>query len=401
MKKPIEIQTDMSIIEDLVGLKGKNIQKSYYPQLLAIIDELDREKQKYLSIFNNAVNGILRIRPNGEFFDFNPAMALILGIPEDDKRGKNLLRDYIKDRDDFHKIITGCRESSQVINDELNLRKSDGTNIIVFLNAHLINIDGEEIIELFVLDMTEKIQAEERLIQGQKMEAVGKLAGGIAHDFNNLLTSIMGATDMLMNGPHSEDELREYGDIILTSSEMAVELTSKLLAFSRQESVKKTELSLGEILDLGIAILERTLNSQIILKKEIHTQNDIIFGNKAELQNCLINLAVNSSHAMPKGGNLTITLDNRHLSKEDARRLDPDIKQGDYILLSIMDTGTGIKPSDLPHIFEPFFTTKEKGKGTGLGLSTVYGIIKEHKGFIQAESEWGKGTVFTIYLPLL
>ena len=401
MKKPIEIQTDMSIIEDLVGLKDNNIQKSYYPQLLAIIDELDREKQKYLSIFNNAVNGILRIKPNGDFFDFNPAMALILGIPKDDKSELNLLRDFIKNRDEFHKIISDCRESSKVINDELNLRKTDGTKIIVFLNAHLINISGEEIIELFVQDITEKIQAEERLIQGQKMEAIGKLAGGIAHDFNNLLTSIMGATDMLMRGPHSEAELAEYGEIILSSSEMAVELTSKLLTFSRQESVKKTKISLEEILNLGIAILERTLNSQIIVKKEIYSRKDVIFGNKAELQNCLINLAVNSSHAMPRGGNLTISMENCFLSENDARRLDPDIKEGEYVLLSIKDTGTGIKETDLPHIFEPFYTTKEKGKGTGLGLSTVYGIIKEHKGFIQAESEWGKGTVFTIYLPLL
>ena len=399
MKKPIDIQTDMSIIEDLVGLKGNSIQKSYYPQLLSIIEELDREKEKYLSIFNNAVNGILRIKPDGSFFDYNPAMALILGISRD--TDKNFIDDFILDKSEFYSIIDNCRKSNTTTNFELKLRTIDDRKIIVFLAMHLITIDNEEIFELFVQDITEKVKAEERLIQGQKMEAVGKLAGGIAHDFNNLLTSIMGATDMILNEDMDAEERKHYGNIILSSSDMAVELTSKLLAFSRQESVKKAEISLVEILDLGLAILERTINKQIILIKEINVDKDMIYGNKSELQNCLINLAVNSSHAMPNGGTLTISLDNRVLTDKAAHALDKDMQGGDFILLTIQDTGSGIKSSDLPHIFEPFFTTKKKGQGTGLGLSTVYGIIKGHGGYIQVESEWGKGTCFTIYLPLI
>ncbi|MBN2627366.1 MAG: PAS domain S-box protein [Spirochaetales bacterium] len=399
MKKPIESQDDLSIIKDLIGMEGDSIQKSYFPQLQQKIEELDREREKYLSVFNNALNGILRITRDGRFYDFNPALSLILKI-SDKNRSYNFIKDFLSKDRDFEKLLTECSGECVITNRMVNLVRTDGKPIIVSLNAHAIDIDGQEIIEFFMNDISERVTASERLKQSQKMEAIGKLAGGISHDFNNLITSIAGAADMILGDESINKDIRDYCGIIINASEIAADLTSKLLTFSRQEGPGKTVLSLSEVLDQSLAILERTLDKRTHLIKKNLTSRDRVLGNKAELQNCLINMAINGSQAMPRGGNLCLILENCLLDHEQITRLDPDMAEGEYVILHIKDYGTGISREHLPHIFEPFYTTKEEGKGTGLGLATVYGIIKEHRGIIYVESVIGVGTEFSIYLPL-
>ncbi len=399
MKRPIEHQEDLSIIKDLIGVEEDTIQKSYFPQLRQKIDELDRERTKYLSVFNNALNGILRITRSGDFYDYNPALALMLGITDGD-RPYNFPRDFLNDPADFDTILQNCSGSGTITNYEVNLKKTDGMPVIISLNAHAISIDNLDIIEFFMNDITERIAASERLRQSQKMEAIGKLAGGIAHDFNNLITSITGAADMILAEEGIGGDVKDYCHLIINSSEIAADLTSKLLSFSRQKSSGKVVLPLGDVLDQSLTILERTLDKRVILIKRNTAENDLVLANKAELQNCLINMAINGSQAMPSGGNLILSLENCTLDREKILLLDPELTEGAYAVLRIKDFGQGISREHLPHIFEPFYTTKDEGKGTGLGLSTVYGIVKEHRGVILVESVIGIGTEFSIYLPL-
>jgi two-component system, cell cycle sensor histidine kinase and response regulator CckA len=399
MKKPIESQDDLSIIKELIGMEGDSIQKSYFPQLRQKIEELNREREKYLSVFNNALNGILRITRDGLFYDYNPALSLILNI-SDKNRSYNFISDFLAKDRDFEEMLSECSGDGVITNHMVNLVRTDNTPIIVSLNAHAIDIDGQEIIEFFMNDITERITASERLKQSQKMEAIGKLAGGISHDFNNLITSITGAADMILGDESISQDIKNYCGIIINSSEIAADLTSKLLSFSRQESAGKTVLSLSDILDQSLAILERTLDKRTRLIRKNLAGRYRVLGNKAEIQNCLINIAINGSQAMPRGGNLCLALENCRLGQEQITRLDPGMAEGEYVILRIKDNGTGISREHLPHIFEPFYTTKEEGKGTGLGLATVYGIIKEHGGVIYVESVIGVGTEFSIYLPL-
>ncbi|HPI62503.1 MAG TPA: response regulator, partial [Alphaproteobacteria bacterium] len=251
---------------------------------------------------------------------------------------------------------------------------------------------------LYALDVTLQRRLESQVNQSQKMQAIGQLAGGIAHDFNNLLTAMIGFCDLLLIRHRPGDQ--SFADImqIKQNSHRAANLVRQLLAFSRQQNLQPKVLVLTDLLAELSHLLRRLIGANVELDI-IHGQN--LFSVKADptqLEQVIINLAVNSRDAMPSGGKLLITTENRTLDSE-MNVNNETIPSGDYVLLSIQDTGTGISPEIMDRIFDPFFSTKEIGKGTGLGLSTVYGIIKQTKGYIFVESALGKGTVFYIYLP--
>ncbi len=258
---------------------------------------------------------------------------------------------------------------------------------------------GEAAVLLSIKDSTEESRLKKQVAQATKMQAIGQLAGGVAHDFNNILTGIIGHCDLMMMRHTPGDG--DYDDIqqIKNNSNRAAALTRQLLAFSRQQTLRPQVLQLPDIVSEISNLLQRLLGETVSLTVKHGRNLGAVRADPGQLEQVIVNLAVNARDAMPRGG--TLTIQTYAVSIADVRRLGSDILPiADYTALSISDTGTGIPPELLAKIFEPFFTTKDVGKGTGLGLSTVYGIVKQSGGFIFADSKLGEGASFVIYLPV-
>ncbi len=239
-----------------------------------------------------------------------------------------------------------------------------------------------------------------QLLQAQKMEAVGQLAGGISHDFNNILTAMIGYGHLLKMKMKEDDPLRTYADNILSLSDKAANLTQSLLAFSRKRIMNPCPANLNEIIKRIDYLLSRIIGEDIKLQTVLSEKDLIVMADSGQIEQVLMNLATNARDAMPKGGLLTIGTETLDIDEEFIKEHGFG-NEGEYALISLTDTGAGMDRETREKIFEPFFTTKEVGKGTGLGLSMVYGIIKQHEGYINVYSEPGRGTTFRIYLPLI
>ncbi len=277
-------------------------------------------------------------------------------------------------------------------------QSKDGRIFKVELVAHELDYAGTKVRLVVAQDVSERQQLEEQLRQAQKMEAVGRLAGGVAHDFNNLLMVIKGHTELLLGSLAPEDSSRRKIEQIERSADRATTLTRQLLAFSRMQVLQPRTINLNSIVEDMGKLLPRLIGEDIDLVILLSRELGSIRADASQIEQIIMNLAVNARDAMPKGGKLLIETSNEEL--DGAYKLaHPVVKPGKYVLLAVSDTGTGMDPETQAHIFEPFFTTKEQGKGTGLGLSTVYGVVKQSGGFIWVYSEVGKGTTFKIYLP--
>jgi PAS domain S-box-containing protein len=246
-------------------------------------------------------------------------------------------------------------------------------------------------------DVTQKKQQEAQILRAQRMESIGTLAGGIAHDLNNVLTPVLMAAELL-KGKSTDPESRSMLEVIQASAQRGAELVKQVLYFARGTPGRREDFTLGPLLNEIGKLLKQTFPKSIEVRVAIPKNVWLVSGDPVQLHQVLMNLCVNARDAMPEGGKLTITADNAMLDMNDAR-IHPDAKPGPYVRLQVVDTGTGIPADILDKIFDPFFTTKELGKGTGLGLSTALGIVKSHGGFINAYSEAGKGTSFSVYLP--
>ncbi|MBN2657311.1 MAG: PocR ligand-binding domain-containing protein [Spirochaetales bacterium] len=262
----------------------------------------------------------------------------------------------------------------------------------------LVNI--VEMIGHMTRSEAEKLELQEQLSQTQKMEAVGQLAGGIAHDFNNTLGGIIGAAQLLKKPACGLNEKGlKYVDLIIQAVQNADELTGKLLTFSQKNFTISKSLNIHNLISDSIMILWKTIDKKVKIHFKNLAENPMIKGEPGMLQNIFVNLAINSSQAMEKGGEILITTSNVTLSAEESGKGKIHLKPGEYVQIDFSDTGAGIPRETLPRIFDPFFSTRDREKGAGLGLSAVYGTVKDHKGHISVESEVGKGTVFHIYLP--
>lgn len=275
-----------------------------------------------------------------------------------------------------------------------------GKVIHVDVNAERLDFAGRNAVLAVAHDVTDKYLLEEKLRQTQKMEAVGTLAGGVAHDFNNLLTVIKGYSSLLLENTAQDSEAAKQIVEIDKAATRASALTRQLLAFSRKQVFHLEVLNLNQVLQNISTMLERLIGENIRVTKQLAPGLRQVRADHTQLDQVIVNLAVNARDAMPEGGDLTFETANVRVGTNmDFARY--SVPAGDYVCLKVIDTGTGMDEETQSHIFEPFFTTKEQGKGTGLGLSTVYGIVKQSGGFIQVESDPGRGTTFTILLPCI
>ena len=277
-------------------------------------------------------------------------------------------------------------------------RKKDGTLIEVQTSGHEITFAGRRAELVVIDDVTERKRLEEQFRQAQKMEAVGRLAAGVAHDFNNLLTAILGTTDLMIEDLPADDPDREGLLDIRGAAERAAVLTRQLLTFSRQQVVSPRMLRLNELITDLVKLLRRLLGEDVTIASALAPDCGAVKADPGQLEQVLVNLAVNARDAMPNGGRLTIETRNVDLDADyPTERV--MIPAGRYVMLAVTDNGTGMDAQTNARIFEPFFTTKPVGKGTGLGLATVYGVVQQSGGYIWLYSELGHGTSFKIYLP--
>lgn len=251
---------------------------------------------------------------------------------------------------------------------------------------------------LAVLAALDKKKLKMELFQAQKMEAIGTLAGGIAHDFNNLLGVIIGYSDYILDNMDNDDQIQRIIKNIKAAGQQGAVLTTQLLAFSRKQVIQTEILSLNMVIAETEKMLNRLLGEDIELVSEFETNLWEVEADHGQISQILMNLLVNARDSMTNGGKIVIRTENLNIEKEFCRQF-PYARPGKFICFSIEDEGVGIEKDILSHIFEPFFTTKETGKGTGLGLSVIYGIVKQHNGWVNVESEPGQGSVFSVYLP--
>jgi len=293
---------------------------------------------------------------------------------------------------------SGCERTTRGVTGPWSHRRKDGSVLQTEVWSHAIDVAGRRARLVLALDITERGRLEAQLRQAQKMEAIGQLAGGVAHDFNNLLTVINGYSDLLRTELHGNEPLVGLAQEIGQAGERAAALTSQLLAFSRQQILRPAVLDLNDVVAGTKTLLCRLIGADIELAVVLDAALPHVRLDAGQMTQVLLNLAVNARDAMPQGGRLEIATASEHVTDEIATRR-TGLPPGDYVRLTVTDTGCGMDASTLSHMFEPFFTTKEFGRGTGLGLATVYGIVKQSGGHIYVDSSLGKGSSFVIYLP--
>ncbi len=284
---------------------------------------------------------------------------------------------------------------------EYRFRHRDGTwRTLESIGRSIAGADGDPFIAVNSRDVTEHRKLEEQLRQSQKMDAIGRLAGGVAHDFNNILAAIMMQTGLMQGEPGLSVAVRDGLRQLHADAERAANLTRQLLLFSRKQVLQSRDLDVNETVGCLVKMLQRIIGEDVRLELHLHPTPLVIRADGGLLDQVLMNLAVNARDAMPQGG--TLRIETAEEAVDDARaRLHPDAAPGRFAVVAVSDTGCGIAPEVLPRIFEPFFTTKGPGQGTGLGLATVFGIVRQHRGWIEVQSEPGRGTRFQIFLPAL
>ena len=283
---------------------------------------------------------------------------------------------------------------------EIEWRRKDGSLTKARCGGFVVKDGGKDAahFEVFAEDVTEKRSLERQLQVAQKMEAVGRLSGGIAHDFNNLLGVIIGYSQVLKKRLEVENPLREHAEEIEKAGQRAASLTRQLLAFSRQQVLAPAVLNLNALLTDMEKMVSRLIGEDIELGLRLDPGIGRVKADLSQIEQVVMNLVVNARDALPHGGKLVIGTENAVLDQEYTRR-HPGSRVGSYVMLSVIDNGTGMNAETLAHLFEPFFTTKEPGKGTGLGLATVYGVVKQSGGYVGVDSEPGRGSSFRVYLP--
>ncbi len=372
-------------------------------QLQRIRQELGQGKEVFRLISENAVDMIAVVDANGQRLYNSPAYERVLGYnPDELKATSSSQQIHPDDLATVQEAARHVRSGGAPRSIEYRMRHKDGTWRYLESTASPIRNEKGEIEKLVIVnrDISERKQLEEKFRQAQKMEAVGRLSGGIAHDFNNLLGVMMGYAESIQRRLDKTHAFRESVDEIIHAGKRAGSLTRQLLAFSRQQVLNPAVLDLNLIVSDMEKLLGRVLGGDVKVATTLHAHPARVKADRSQLEQVLMNLAVNARDAMPEGGKLILQTGNVVMDEAFARQHPYPVQQGHYVLLTVSDTGTGMDAETRAKAFQPFFTTKEKGKGTGLGLSTVYGIVKQSAGYIDMFSNPGEGTTFKIYLPM-
>jgi two-component system cell cycle sensor histidine kinase/response regulator CckA len=367
------------------------------------VEALRFSEASFRSVVEGAPYGIYRATIDGRFLSVNAALQRMLGYKTKEEILKaNSVDDVFRYPADFERLVELLGRVGEFRDLEVEWKRKDGSLITVRCSGRSLSDSPDDAphFEVFAEDVTERRVLERQLRMAAKMEAVGRLSGGIAHDFNNLLGVIIGYSQVLRRKLGKDSPLAEHAEEVEKAAQRAVSLTRQLLAFSRQQILTPAVLDLNTLVCDMEKMLPRLIGEDIAVSLHLDPELGRVKADHGQIEQVVMNLAVNSRDAMPEGGKLVIETANVELDEAYARQ-HPGAKPGQYVKLAVTDSGIGMNRETLAHIFEPFFTTKEVGKGTGLGLATVYGVVKQSGGYIWVDSELGKGSSFQIFLPCI
>jgi PAS domain S-box-containing protein len=360
-------------------------------------------EQRYRALFESSPDGILIADTETmKFLYANPSICQMLKYNEDELRNMTVQDIHPEEKlENIGKDFEAFKKGAKTFTDNIPCIKKDGAVIYVDISGTTAMIDGRKCIVGFFRDITARKHLEEQLRNASKMEALGTLVGGIAHEFNNVLAIIIGNADLSLSDFPEWSPARYNLEQIRTAGLRAKDVVRQLLSYIRKSDYKKKPLNLIPIVKDSLAFLRAMIPTNINIHQHINAVDDTVFADPTQINQILINLCTNAAHAMEEtGGNLDIAIHNVLLD-EKAVTIDPALAPGNYIKLTVKDTGKGIPPHIIDRIFDPFFTTKEVGKGSGMGLSVVHGIMKSYGGSISVESEPGKGTTANLFFPIV
>jgi PAS domain S-box-containing protein len=396
-----------------VAVKDEKGEVKYYDGIIEDIIEhkqveeaLRESENRFRTLFEFAPDAYYINDLEGNFIDGNRTAEDLLGYKREELVGKNFFELYLLPVEELQKateLLDKNVEGKPTDPDEFTIKRKDGRQVAVEIRTIPIDIGGQDVVLGIARDISERKQAEEekarletQVQQAQKMEAIGTLAGGIAHDFNNLLMGIQGRDSLMLMHTATTNPHYEHLQAIEDYVKSAADLTKQLLGFARSGKYEVRPTDLNELIKNQDRMFGRT-KKEITIREKCEKNLWTAEVDQGQIEQVLLNLYVNAWQSMPGGGNLYIKTENVAFDENYTKPF--EVKPGKYVKISVTDTGVGMDEATRQRIFEPFFTTKEMGRGTGLGLATVYGIIKNHEGFINVYSEKGEGTTFNIYLP--
>jgi len=362
-------------------------------------EALRESEEKYRALFKQSTDAIYIVSQKGNFIDLNQSALDLFGYTREEMIGLDIKEIYLRP-DDWNRFRQKLERNGFVRDYEVKLSSKNGTPMDCLVTSTMRWTTNGDILghQGIIRDLTERKRIEQQVQQQERMAALGELAGGIAHDFNNILMSILLYTEMLLSDPTLPPNLAPDVESVLEEGREASHLVRQILDFSRRSPIQTRLLNLKDLLQGSIDILRRTLPASIKLLLEMEAKDCIIKADPTRIRQVVMNLVVNARDAMPGGGELRVT-SSRVRIRTGEKSPAPDVPPGEWVCLDVSDTGTGIPPEVIPRIFEPFFTTKPKGEGTGLGLAQVYGIVKQHEGHIEVQTEINQGTTIRVYLP--
>jgi PAS domain S-box-containing protein len=403
--RPIHVSLSISPVRSASGeiIGSAKVARDITDQKKAAADLLDSERLAR-GIIDTSLDAFVQMDEAGRIIDWNAQAQSLFGWSRDEAIGQ-ILADLVvperyrqRHRDGLARFLASGKSEILGKRIELDALRRDGSEVEVELSVTALRQRGGHAFNGFIRDLTAQRAAEDQLRQAQKMEAVGQLTGGIAHDFNNMLTVITGTIDILANGVADRPQLAGIVKLIGEAADRGAELTSQLLAFSRKQPLQPRETDINALILEAAKMMRPTLGAQIEIESFLEDGAWPTLVDPTQLTTAVVNLGLNARDAMPDGGTLTLETSNVVLDEHYAAA-NRDVQPGDYVMIAVSDTGTGIPEVIIDKVFEPFFSTKEVSKGTGLGLSMVYGFVKQSGGHIKLYSEEGHGTTIKLYLP--